>query len=392
MNTIPVDKEERNGVYHLRWWENGKRKSKSTYTSSKHDAEILRKKKWQELNLEEKREPEPEPIKKTWDECRAALERAMKAANRASGTIENYLDCFDNLRATLPKVKYPADLTHNHGNEYKKLRAEQEIEPPTIAGNLASLRSIFGKWLIDDCGLLADNPFAKVKKPTWKDQPIRVITPTEQAALIDWFKQKWNNWKLPLAFIEVLSLVGWRISALASVKDEQLADDGTITVLPENNKTTYLFAKLSPDLLARVRACSANGFIWGKFSDDLRRHYMLARKRSDHANRVKNFEPRRLVEWFQKQVILAQPGKTSKERFSMHDYKKTAITGMHDLGIPMEGTSALTGTSEKTIRKFYLASDKKNAASKAAENYALATQAQKTGENDASKKSQSEVG
>ena len=46
-----------------------------------------------------------------------------------------------------PEAKTPADVTPAMANEYKSRRAEAEVSPWSIKGDLATLKAVFGKWL-----------------------------------------------------------------------------------------------------------------------------------------------------------------------------------------------------------------------------------------------------
>lgn len=172
----------------------------STGTADRTQAEALQKQKWVELNIPEARpkEPVPEPVKASWDECKEALKRAMEADNLRPSYIHDSVWMVDVFRRMFPEVKTPADVTPAMANEYKRRRAEAEVSPWSIKGDLATLKAVFGKWLGRECGLLTSNPFANVKPPKCDDPDVRIVTAEESMALFKWFGERWNNWRLPL--------------------------------------------------------------------------------------------------------------------------------------------------------------------------------------------------
>ena len=48
------------------------------------------------------------------------------------------------------------------------------------------LKTVFGKWWGEECGLLASNPFAEVVPPKLDEGEARIITPDERDALFRW--------------------------------------------------------------------------------------------------------------------------------------------------------------------------------------------------------------
>ena len=86
--------------------------------------------------------------------------------------------------------------------------------------------------------------------------------------------------------------------------------DGFVRVAAENCKTRrHKYGWLPADLYADVKACAANGWAFGRFSDQLRRLLLLWKKRPRHAALVKEFAPKRMVQWLQDELRAFQDGK-----------------------------------------------------------------------------------
>ena len=237
------------------------------------------------------------------------------------------------------------------------------VSPWTIRGDLAALKAVFGKWLCRECGLLAVNPFANVRPPKCDDPEIRIVTTEEMAALCKWLSERWNNWKLPLIYLEVANLLGWRANELASLRDEDIFSDGFVCVGAQSSKTRKRkYGWLPPHLHGELLACSADGWAFGRFTDELRRN-LVERRRPHHAARVKAFSPHRLVGWLQDELkryneyqaqALETEGRARKwQNFTLHDFRRTAITGMQMSGVSEKDTSIMVGATPEVIRKHY---------------------------------------
>lgn len=373
-----LKKTKRNGQREYRWhlrWEDpatGKFKGETTGTADRTQAETLQKAKWAEVNglapplLPE---PEPEPVPgPTWDDCRDALERAMRADNLRARSIEDALQTFDQLKAAFPGCESPADITPDLANEYKRLRAEQNVSPWTVRGDVATLKAVFGKWLTRECGLLASNPFVNVRAPRCDDPDVRIVTAAESEALFAWLGERWNNWKLPLVYLKVAALLGWRATEIASMREDDLLADGFVRVLAESSKTRkHKYGWLPADLFAELESCCADGWAFGRFSDELRRLLLLWRKQPHHAAKVRAYAPQRLVGWLQDELqrfneAVAEEARQAKaegrndaewQTFTLHDFRRTAITGMQMAGVTEKEASVMVGATPEVIRKHY---------------------------------------
>ncbi|HEY4313199.1 MAG TPA: hypothetical protein VGN12_27355 [Pirellulales bacterium] len=355
----------------LRWKDpaTGKWQCEAAGTADRSEAESLRKLKWAEVNgllpqAPIALEPEPEPFRPSWLDCRDAVERAMRADNLRPSYVADALLLFDALQKGFPDLGSPADVTLEHANEYKRRRSEGKnaVSPWTLRGDLSTLKAVFGKWLGSECSLLPSNPFEKVKPPKCDDPDVRIVTAGETAELFAWLNERWNNWRLPLVYLEVAALLGWRATEIASLRDEDLLADGYVRVCAGSSKTRkYKYGWLPEDLHAELCACSAGGWAFGRFSDELRRLLILWKRQPNHAARVKGFGPCRLVGWVQQELQRFNDAKTAKavegkrqwEPFTMHDFRRTAITGMQMAGASEKDVSVMVGATPEVIRRHY---------------------------------------
>ena len=353
---------QRNGKRKYRWvlrWEDpktGERRCESTGTADRTEAETLQKDKWAEVNglKPEPEEPPPKVVGPTWDDCRQALRRAMEADNLRPSYVNDSVLCLKSLEVMFPGTPSPADITEKMAGEYKRRRAETGVSPWTLKGDLATLKAVFGKWLGRECGLLNENPFANIRPPRCDEPDIRIVASSESQALFSWLSDRWNAWQLPVTYLNVAALLGWRATEIASIRDEDMLADGFVRVAAETCKTRrFKYGWLPDNLYAELEACSAGGWAFGRFSDELRRLLLVWRKSRHHAAMVKGFEPKRLVGWMQDELRRFCEDRDGMEPFTLHDFRRTAITGMQMAGVSEKEASVMVGATPEVIRKHY---------------------------------------
>ena len=325
----------------------------------------MRKSKWALLNgLAESPEPEVQLLKPTWEECRTAIKRAMLADNLRPTSIEDSLRNFEAIQRMFPEASSPADITSDMANEFKRRRAEAGKSPWTIRGDLATLRASFGKWLGQECGLLQVNPFANARPPRCDDPEIRIVLAPETTLLFNWLVERWNGWRLPLVYLQIAALVGWRATEIAGIREADVLADGHVKVAAAASKTRKTkYGWLPAELRQELLDCAADGWAFGRFSDDLRRLLLLWWRRPHQAARVKPFSPDRLVGWLQDELerFNTAQAKASQEaggavvwsRFTLHDFRRTAITGLQMAGVSEKDVSVMVGATPEVIRKHY---------------------------------------
>lgn len=381
--------KKKNGQREYRWvlrWEAADGwKCESTGTADRTQAESLQKVKWAELNIPgaalspaaaldaEAAAAGSRATRATWQDCRDALRRSMEADNLRPASVSDYLMAFETLRRLLrDEAACPADVTPALANEFKRRRAEgwtkvadtfARVAPTTIKGDLSTLKAIFGKWLGQECGLVASNPFADVRPPKCDEPDVRIVTADESQALFAWLAERWNNWRLPTVYLEVAALLGWRATEIASMREDDLLADGYVQVLAGTVKTRrHKYGRLTTALHAELRACAAGGWAFGKFADDLRRLLGLLKQRHHNAAQVRDFSPERLVGWLQdelqrfhadRRATAKESGQPAPPTFTLHDFRRTAISEMQMAGVTEKECSVMVGATPEVIRKHY---------------------------------------
>ena len=91
--------------------------------------------------------------------------------------------------------------------------------------------------------------------------PVPLIDDCGQRTCATARHERWNNWRLPLVYLEVAALLGWRATETASLREEDLLADGFVRVAPERCKTRrYKYGRLPAHLYADLKACAAGGW------------------------------------------------------------------------------------------------------------------------------------
>jgi integrase len=277
----------------------------------------------------------------------------MEADNLRPSYIKEALLTFNGFRRMFPEATTPADVTPAMAQAYKHGRMKANVSPWTVKGNLAVLKAAFGKRLGKELGILSSTPFANVTLPKCDDPDVRLVTADESKALVEWLSKRWSDWKLPLTYLEVLATTGWRATETAAIREKDLLGDGHIRVVAENCKTRrHKYGYVPPGLYADLTACAADGWAFGRFSDQLRRLLLLWKKRPSHAARVKDFRPKRFVQWLQDELVHFRVGREG-DHFTLHDFRRTAITDLQMAGVSEKETSLMVGATPEVIRKHY---------------------------------------
>lgn len=288
-----------------------------------------------------------------WDEAVEMMAEHMRGRNLRPNTVETYKYAIRAFRNAFPKVNGPGAVTVDMAKRYKLERLKTCV-PETVKGDLNELNTVFGKWFVAECGILGANPFEGVEPPKVDKREPRLIERTERDALMGWLAARWDNWRLPLLFLEVKASIGCRIGELASVPSDRLKD-GRLTfeaVSAKGRKTRR--SKLAPVLFDELSAVAGPNFVFERFPDELR-DLLLRRGRPHQARRVKfPFDPSCLVNWMQDRLADFRKAHPEIPRFKLHNFRGTAMSRAMEAGANYNEASIAFGCHPETMRKNYL--------------------------------------
>lgn len=259
----------------------------------------------------------------TWDEAIAVMVRHLKAGGLRKGSIQQYELVIKNLRKLFPGSEGPSDITTAMAEDFKVKRIEANKSARTVEGNLCNLSIVFN-WLKNVCKVVNSNPFEGIKPPKTDKKPPRIVTNDEQKKFFAWLSRRWGKWRLPVLFLEVKSSIGCRIGELAHVTTNNL-DDGHLRFTSDTTKgRKERVCWLPTALYSELKATAGPTFVFERFADQLRQTHKK-RGRLNHAKRVKDFSPERLIGWLQNEAQ-AYIETTGATYFKLHNLRGTAMS------------------------------------------------------------------
>lgn len=295
----------------------------------------------------------------TWDEADAVMVQHMKGQNLRPRTIDDYRMVIRKLRAAFPEARGPADITESMAKQYKIARIGEGLSAHTVGGNLNKFSVIWRKWLIEECGLVAENPWEKIEHPKTDRLRPRIITSDEQALFLEWLERRWEGWRLPALFLRVKASIGCRLLELCSARTNQLREGRLVFESESCKGRKERQSRLPPDLYDELRSIAGKTYLWERFPQDLRSIYRR-RGQARAAQAVGDFSPARLKRWIQKEkddFLAAHKDDHRVRRFKLHNFRGTAMSRAKQAGATYDQASVAFGCHPETMRKHYLLLD-----------------------------------
>jgi len=161
---------------------------------------------------------------------------------------------------------------------------------------------------------------------------------------------------LPLLFLEVKKATGCRIGELASTATANLKDGRLYFEAVTTKGRKQRAVKLAPALYEELRLVAGPKFVFQVFSGQLRANH-LKRGQTRHAQMVKGFAPRRLVNWLQDRVVEYLEATPTAKKFKLHNFRGTAMSKARMAGISYAAAAVAFGCNPQTMRQHYIALD-----------------------------------
>jgi integrase len=308
----------------------------------------------------------------------------MHANNNRERTIEDYLDTITVLRAVYPTSRGPADITLEQAKAFKssyqaqgyvrQKKSEPKIwkgrgrkpkarpEPVaharaarTVDSRLRKLRSLWGRWFIQELGYVTANPWQGVTAPKLDKLTPRYLSAEEVAAFFAWLAQRWQGWRLPALFCEVKSFLGNRILELCSLTTDQLQAGRVVFAADGTKGRKERQAVLPPEVYAELKASAGPAYVWEKFPEQLRERLQALHR--PHHKVLPDFSPARLKGWIQDEIDDYCKAHPEVKRFSAHGFRKRAMTQAWRLKIRPEEAAVAFGCNPRTMMAHYVSMD-----------------------------------
>ena len=303
-------------------WIDGNRKLcyESCRTSDRKSAEIIRQRKYAELN----RRQEQNGQHVTWEEFARANREFLEASGRADNTVFQSGRSLDHF-ARICSPDTPFDVTPDMVHRFVIERAK-EVEPATVNKDLRGLKAVFNRAVERE--LLERNPFNKMKPLTEVEKMVRVLSPVELQKLAACLREL--SAVVYAAFLVALA-TAMRIGELANLQWEDV-DLDTGDVLIHNNRVWRTKGRRNRyewlpefvrDALRLIRQNSWNGYV---FADR---------------------EPRNWY-WHVQKIFDKAVKKAKIKHVTWHDLRETALTGMAEGGAGVWVLQRIAGHSSPT--------------------------------------------
>jgi integrase len=291
----------------------------------------------------------------SWDDATRLMVEHMRGENLRPNTIVTYETVLSTLRKLCPGSFGPASITQAMAESYKLARLKK-CKPYTVRGDLNELSIIFGKWFVQTLKILATNPFAEVAPPKVDKLEPRFVSAEEHGRFLNWLTKGWPDWRMPLCFLEVKATIGCRIFELASLPTANLVDGRVVfeATTAKGRKTRR--CKLPVVLYDELRSTAGQTYVWERFPEQLREVY-VRRGRPNLARCVADFDPRRVVNWFQDRLAEYRKGNPEARRYKLHNLRGTAMSKAKQAGVAYDAAAIAFGCHPETMRSHYVRLD-----------------------------------
>jgi hypothetical protein len=297
--------------------------------------------------------------RQSWTETRQLLREKMEGHNLRPGSIAAYLSAMNLLREVFPETHGPSDITPEMIDRFKAMRAKV-VSPRTIRGNLQHLQAVYAAWLKNG------NPLANIEWPK-EDVKEPILVPRSAFQLfVDWLGQRWENWRLPVLFLEVQRAIGCRISELAYLTTDRLRDGRAYFTSETTKGRRDRTCKLPPVLFQQLQSIAGPTYVFERFAEELRAIH-ARRGEKEHVGRIREFTPTRLRLWIEENHRLYFE-QTGVDHWKLHTATRGAAMSKARMNGVLESDAAVYfGCHPITMHKYYLSLDKERLADDVAE-------------------------
>lgn len=329
-------------------------------------------------------EPKAVPDLTPWEEVLPVLAARMTANNNRPRTVADYLNTLQMLRQVFPASVGPSDITPALAKQFKatyqgRQYSRGKARPPkvwkgrgrkpkpakepasysrkarTVASRLNKLRVIWSKWLIDELGVVRQNPWEDVAPPKVDKVSPRYLAAEEVRMFFDWLADRWQGWRLPILFFTVKGFLGNRIGELTGLRSEQLRDGRVVFAADATKGRKERKSVLPPEVFAELQGQAGLSWVWEHFPNQLRERLASLHK---PATKLKTeFSANRLKWWLQGELADYNAAHPERRRIKAHDFRRRAMTEAWKLGIPLEKAAIAFGCNPNTMRAHYIALD-----------------------------------
>jgi integrase len=309
-----------------------------------------------------------------WDVAEAQLDTRMRALGLKKDSIGFYKKVLGQLRGFYGATDGPADISPKMAATFRDEmstrpgKREKVRSAHTVKGVINGLRALYEKWLIEELGICAGNPFADVEPPKTDKVTVRWATDEQILAFDAWLTERFEGWELPRLFFRAKAQTGCRLEDLCSVRSVNLRNGGLVFASETMKGRKTRVASLSDDLFAALAAIKGKTFLWERYPLDLKKA-LEAKDWPTHQLRL-DFDPERMAAWVATLFADFNAAHPDQPRLTSHQFRKRAFTLARLAGVDSRDAAIAFGCNPDTMAKHYVGVDEQQIAADVAKKLA----------------------
>jgi integrase len=284
---------------------------------------------------------------------------------KRSGSERTYRSALALLRAALPGLNGPADVTPGHAERfakkyaaepYRRSKSDDGVLRPRSARTVwTTLNNLSVLWTrLKKLRLVTENVWADVERPRVPKKLPRVPAEESFGEMFRWLDQRFpgpdgKGWGLVKTFIRVKMVAGCRLNDLCQVESWQFDPQaGTLFLTAEQDKTHQeRLITLPPVLVDSLDRLKGARYLWERYTED-------SAVFRPGKGRAKEFTTR--VFYHAMQSIFRDYGEANPaHKVKTHDLRKRAITlTSMALNGDLEAVAQVIPVTADTARRHYL--------------------------------------
>ncbi len=296
-----------------------------------------------------------------WDEAERRFLRRMELSGLRKNTLGYYAKMFGLVRTAYGSAHGPADITEGMAKSFVDMilagrfhTSKKKRSPAYLFNALRGLDSLWEKWLMKECGVVAGNPWRDIPRPKLDKPHVVYLTDEQTADFFAYLEEQWLGWKLPRLFFTVKALTGCRLEDLCSIESGQLHGDKLVFRADQTKGRKERRVPIPAEVYAELEAVRGKTYLWDRFPDELR-EVLKARGIGSWKIVGRCYSPRMLYNWATQ--LLGRYSKKVGRRVTSHMFRKRAFTMAFLAGLDARKAAIAIGCNVDTMMKHYVSLD-----------------------------------
>jgi len=274
----------------------------------------------------------PGQSRATWEEAEQYL---MEDVHR-DGSERTYRSALSLLKAGLPDLKGPADVTPGHAarfakryatERYRRSKSDTGATRPRSAQTVrTTLNNLSVLWSrLKKLRLVLENVWAEVDRPRVPKKVPRLPSEESFGKMFQWLDRRFpgpdgTGWELLRTFIQVKMVAGCRLNDLCHAETCQFdSKAGTLLLTADHDKTHQeRLITLPPVLVSALDRLKGDRYLWERYVTDSAVHRPGGRRAKEFTTTVFYNAVKTIFREYGREM----PG----DKVKTHDLRKRAIT------------------------------------------------------------------